>query len=102
MTACTSCFVIRPLEPVPVIVSRSRSCSAASLRTSGDSTREGEDEGVVAGGLPDAVGGGPLSRGWLLSVPCGGLLSGAPPPAAADPAPSPESISASSVPTATV
>ena len=59
MAASTSCLVMRPPVPVPAIADRSRSCSAASLRTSGDRICD--------------RGPGPASRGPSLLRPPPGL-----------------------------
>src|SRR6266550_4474195 len=129
MTAITSAFVILPPLPVPAICARSRSCSFASRRTSGERICErGPRSGTVAaaaaaaagaaaaGAAAGAAGGEADDPSEEAAPPAGspaGPVVGAAPEAgeeAASPeaAPSPEAaapaseISISAVPTGTV
>ena len=61
MTASTSARVMRPSSPVPRMVAGSRSCSARSLRTTGESTR--------AWSAPGGGDGSRASVGWRPAAP---------------------------------
>ena len=118
MAASTSCLVMRPPVPVPAIDDRSSSCSAASLRTNGERTWERGPRSCSAGAAVAAAAAGAWAAGGAAcGVGTGSAVETAGTSAAGSSAesaasaagvagdaaaPSPESISASSVPTATV
>ena len=64
-------FVMRPPVPIPAICARSRPCSSASLRTSGDRIRDrGPRSGIPRSGAGGSrLGGGALAV--VASAPCG-------------------------------